>query len=63
MGERLFEARCCVNCGNSFGVCPDNAVIKFEPGCYEFKYDYCKGCGVCAEECPGGAIFMVPEEI
>ena len=25
-------------------------------------YDYCKGCGICAAECPCGAIAMVPEE-
>ncbi|MFW6113967.1 MAG: 4Fe-4S binding protein, partial [Actinomycetota bacterium] len=24
--------------------------------------DYCKGCGVCAEECPRKAITMVKEE-
>lgn len=65
----LFEARRCMSCGNCFGcdncfgVCPDNAITKLEPGSYEFKYDYCKGCGVCAEECPCGAISMVPEEI
>ncbi|MDP3894678.1 MAG: 4Fe-4S binding protein [Nocardioides sp.] len=23
--------------------------------------DYCKGCGLCAAECPSGAIQMVPE--
>jgi pyruvate ferredoxin oxidoreductase delta subunit len=23
---------------------------------------YCKGCGICAEECPGGAIQMEKEE-
>jgi Pyruvate/2-oxoacid:ferredoxin oxidoreductase delta subunit len=47
-------------------VCPDNAVIKLEPtGSYQYEYDldYCKGCGICAEECPCGAIEMVPEEI
>ncbi|MEJ5919395.1 NAD(P)-binding protein [Corynebacterium sp. H78] len=65
----VFEARRCMSCGNCFGcdncfgVCPDNAVLKIQPGEYEFKYDYCKGCGVCAEECPCGAISMVPEEI
>lgn len=65
----LFEARRCMSCGNCFGcdncfgVCPDNAVIKLSEGKYEFNYDYCKGCGVCAEECPCGAISMVPEEI
>jgi 2-oxoacid:acceptor oxidoreductase delta subunit (pyruvate/2-ketoisovalerate family) len=66
----LFEARRCLSCGNCFecdncyGVCPDNAVIKLGPGKrFEFNYDYCKGCGLCAEECPCGAIDMAPEEI
>ena len=64
-----FEARRCLSCGNCFecdncyGVCPDNAVIKLGPGKrFEFNYDYCKGCGVCATECPCGAIKMVAEE-
>ncbi len=65
----VFEARRCMSCGNCFGcdncfgVCPDNAILKIEPTKYEFKYDYCKGCGVCAQECPCGAISMIPEEI
>jgi 2-oxoacid:acceptor oxidoreductase delta subunit (pyruvate/2-ketoisovalerate family) len=64
----LFEARRCLSCGNCFecdncyGVCPDNAVIKLGPGNrFAFNYDYCKGCGICAAECPCGAIDMVPE--
>ncbi|HDJ83937.1 MAG TPA: pyruvate ferredoxin oxidoreductase, partial [Desulfurococcaceae archaeon] len=24
-------------------------------------YDFCKGCGICAHECPVKAIAMVPE--
>jgi Pyruvate/2-oxoacid:ferredoxin oxidoreductase delta subunit len=44
-------------------VCPDNAVIKLANGKYEFNLDYCKGCGICAHECPCGAIEMVPERI
>jgi 2-oxoacid:acceptor oxidoreductase delta subunit (pyruvate/2-ketoisovalerate family) len=66
----LFEARRCLSCGNCFecdncyGVCPDNAVVKLGPGNrFRFNYDYCKGCGVCAAECPCGAIRMVPEQI
>ena len=65
----LYEARRCLSCGNCFecdncyGVCPDNAVIKLGAGeRFRFNYDYCKGCGVCAQECPCGAIAMVPEE-
>jgi pyruvate ferredoxin oxidoreductase delta subunit len=27
----------------------------------EVNYDYCKGCGICAQECPVKAISMVPE--
>ena len=64
----LFEARRCLSCGNCFecdncyGVCPDNAVIKLGPGLrFRFNYDFCKGCGLCAEECPCGAIDMVLE--
>ncbi|MEM2686731.1 MAG: 4Fe-4S binding protein, partial [Thermoproteota archaeon] len=29
----------------------------------KIDYNYCKGCGICAEECPRKAITMVPEEI
>ena len=67
----LYEARRCLSCGtcfscdNCFGMCPDNAVIKTDdPDTpYVIDLDYCKGCGICAAECPAGAISMVPEEI
>jgi len=65
-----YEARRCMSCGNCFecdncyGVCPDNAITKLGPGKrFEFKYDYCKGCGLCVAECPCGAIRMEAEEI
>jgi 2-oxoacid:acceptor oxidoreductase delta subunit (pyruvate/2-ketoisovalerate family) len=67
----LFEARRCMSCGtcfscdNCYGVCPDNAVLKLgKPGeLYAIDLDYCKGCGICVQECPSGAIEMVPETI
>jgi 2-oxoacid:acceptor oxidoreductase delta subunit (pyruvate/2-ketoisovalerate family) len=66
----LFEARRCLSCGNCFecdncyGLCPDNAVVKLGPGRrFEIDYDYCKGCGICAEECPCGAIAMEAETL
>ena len=64
----LYEARRCMSCGNCFGcdncygVCPDNAVVKIDGAHgYAIDYDYCKGCGLCATECPCGAIHMEPE--
>ncbi|MEE1543759.1 MAG: FAD-dependent oxidoreductase, partial [Alphaproteobacteria bacterium] len=66
----LYEARRCLSCGNCFecdncyGVCPDNAVNKLGAGKrFDFNYDYCKGCGMCAAECPCAAIIMVPETV
>ncbi|MDR1798880.1 MAG: FAD-dependent oxidoreductase, partial [Bifidobacteriaceae bacterium] len=65
----LFEARRCMSCGNClecdncYGLCPDDVIIKLGPGKkYEINYDYCKGCGICAAECPCGCIEMIPEE-
>jgi NADPH-dependent glutamate synthase beta subunit-like oxidoreductase len=66
----LYEARRCLSCGNCFscdncfGVCPDNAVLKPGPdgAPYAFDLDYCKGCSLCAAECPCGAIEMIPEQ-
>jgi Pyruvate/2-oxoacid:ferredoxin oxidoreductase delta subunit len=64
----LYEARRCLSCGNCFGcdncygVCPDNAVLKIDGAHgYAIDYDYCKGCGLSAVECPCGAIDMQPE--
>ena len=67
----LLEARRCMSCGNCFqcdnclAVCPDNAVLKVDDAgrAYAIDYDYCKGCGICAAECPCGAIEMVPEDV
>jgi NADPH-dependent glutamate synthase beta subunit-like oxidoreductase len=65
----LYEARRCLSCGscfscdNCYAMCPDDAVIKLgPPGEYVIDLDYCKGCGLCVQECPAGAITMVPEE-
>ena len=69
-GTALYEARRCLSCGgciscdNCYAFCPDNAVIKLGPeGEYAVDLDYCKGCGLCVEECPTGSMLMQPEEV
>lgn len=58
--ERCFSCGVCNKCDNCFVFCPDLSVIK-DNSAYSFDYDYCKGCGVCAHECPRNAISMVEE--
>jgi NADPH-dependent glutamate synthase beta subunit-like oxidoreductase len=59
----LDEAKRCFNCGvcnlchNCFIFCPDLAIAaRPDKLGYEINYEYCKGCCICVEECPRGAI-------
>lgn len=53
----------CINCFICWISCPDDAVIvdKEKGKFFAFNYDYCKGCGICAHECPRKAIEMKEE--
>ena len=54
---RCFSCGVCSECDNCYNFCPDMSVIKTADG-YHVNLDYCKGCGICAQECPGGSIKM-----
>jgi len=60
--ERCFSCGTCNLCDTCFTFCPDVAIARLNGAGYEVNYDYCKGCGVCAEECPRYAI-SIQEEI
>jgi len=57
-GYPVTDQEACIKCGLCWVVCPDVAYSKNPEGYYDWSARYCKGCGVCAEECPKGAIEM-----
>jgi NADPH-dependent glutamate synthase beta subunit-like oxidoreductase len=72
--QRCFSCGTCNLCDTCLIFCPDVAIARLmappypvplarlNGAGYEINYDYCKGCGVCAEECPRYAI-SIEEEI
>jgi len=61
--SRCFSCGDCFKCDNCWVFCPDMAVIRLNGGQgYRFEYPYCKGCGICAQECPCNSIDMIPDE-
>ena len=47
----------CVDCDNCIMFCPEGSINKE----HDIDYDYCKGCGICANECPVQAVKMERE--
>jgi Pyruvate/2-oxoacid:ferredoxin oxidoreductase delta subunit len=43
-------------------MCPVGSINDNGTYC-DADLSYCKGCGVCACECPGDAVMMVREEV
>lgn len=56
----LIDINKCSNCLQCWLLCPDGVIGKDKKR-LEIDYDYCKGCGICAYECPKKAITMVKE--
>lgn len=42
----------CINCLTCFYFCPDSSILVKDGKVVGIAYDHCKGCGVCARECP-----------
>ena len=51
----------CTQCLFCYFFCPDGSVLIEDQKVVAFDYGHCKGCGICATECPADAISMHPE--
>ena len=56
----ILQESKCTNCLFCWIWCPEPAIMR-GPKAVSFDYDHCKGCGICAVECPVHAITMVEE--
>lgn len=50
----------CIHCLMCFVYCPEGSISK-DGKELTVDMDYCKGCGICAHECPRKCITMVKE--
>ncbi len=55
--ERCLSCGVCNECDRCVTYCPEG-VLKRIGREFIFDYEYCKGCGVCAAECPRNVVFM-----
>ncbi|NTW29430.1 MAG: 4Fe-4S binding protein [Coriobacteriia bacterium] len=51
----------CTQCLICWIYCPDSSVVLNDGKVVSFDLDHCKGCGICAHECPSDAISMALE--
>ena len=53
--HRCFSCGHCTRCDTCLVFCPEGIIRRQAPG-YEVDYTFCKGCGICVEECPRAAM-------
>jgi len=57
----VLDKEKCINCLFCYAFCPDSSVIVENGKVVGFDLKHCKGCGICAFECPKDAIKMEDE--
>lgn len=54
-----IDQKKCIKCNLCHFFCPEGCIAVSEEGEPRPDLEYCKGCGICATECPVDAIEMV----
>lgn len=57
----LLNKEKCNHCLLCWVYCPDTCIKVEEEKMRGFYYEHCKGCGICKNVCPFGAIEMIEE--
>ncbi len=57
----IIDFEKCTHCMFCWLFCPDSAVRVQDSKVLEIDLRYCKGCGICATECPRQCITMIEE--
>jgi len=55
--KRCLSCGVCNECDRCVTFCPEGVLKRVGPD-FVFDYSFCKGCAVCASECPRNVIFM-----
>lgn len=58
----VFDAKKCIHCMLCWISCPDSSIIVKDGKVTGINYDHCKGCGICAKECPVKVQAIVMEQ-
>lgn len=57
----IIDMERCTHCMFCWLYCPDGCIIVKDSKVIGIDYEHCKGCGICARECPREAVSMVEE--
>ncbi|MFW6381357.1 MAG: 4Fe-4S binding protein [Bacillota bacterium] len=58
----LWSEEKCIQCLLCWAYCPDIAILTREGEVTGVDYEHCKGCGICAQQCPVHALEMIAED-